>query len=393
MALRGTLKDFGIADIFQLIGHQTKTGQLTLKSRDSEIRVTFREGSVVKVESPTRLEKDMLGNMLLRAEILTEAQLGEALAEQQRSGRRLGDVLVERGWSEPQQLNQFSRLQATETMYRLFAWENGTYEFAQNEVQPDPAFGDPIRAESVLMDGFRMVDEWPTIRKQITGYGMRFKVLRPLPDPPADDLNLDDAFGDFGEEPAAPKGDRDDDIGSSERTVHALVEESRDVEKLIDLTRIGEFETCKALNVLLTKGYIEALAQREAEKSEPAGSGGLIRRRSRLPTVAWSALGLCVVVLALGLTVLIARSNVSILPRSASLSLPPAVDAVLARAQRERLTVALEASRFEHGKYPESLDALVTAGLLPAEDLAFPSGRRFLYRTTEDGYELVAPLP
>ena len=32
MALSGTLKDFGIADILQLIGHQTKTGRLTLKS-------------------------------------------------------------------------------------------------------------------------------------------------------------------------------------------------------------------------------------------------------------------------------------------------------------------------------------------------------------------------
>ena len=36
MALRGTLKDFGIADIFQLIGHQTKSGLLTLKNRDSD---------------------------------------------------------------------------------------------------------------------------------------------------------------------------------------------------------------------------------------------------------------------------------------------------------------------------------------------------------------------
>ena len=34
MALQGTLKDFGIAEILQLIGQQAKSGVLHLKSRD-----------------------------------------------------------------------------------------------------------------------------------------------------------------------------------------------------------------------------------------------------------------------------------------------------------------------------------------------------------------------
>src|SRR5438309_648018 len=51
MALKGTIKDFGIADIFQLIGQQTKTGQLILRDDVDEIRVYFREGAVVRAES------------------------------------------------------------------------------------------------------------------------------------------------------------------------------------------------------------------------------------------------------------------------------------------------------------------------------------------------------
>jgi hypothetical protein len=38
-----------------------------------------------------------LGSLLLEAGLLSERDLGEALAEQERSGRRLGDVLVDRG--------------------------------------------------------------------------------------------------------------------------------------------------------------------------------------------------------------------------------------------------------------------------------------------------------
>ena len=51
MALSGTLKDFGIADILQLIGQQTKTGQLHLKAKDQEVHIAFKDGNIVRAES------------------------------------------------------------------------------------------------------------------------------------------------------------------------------------------------------------------------------------------------------------------------------------------------------------------------------------------------------
>ena len=38
VALRGNLEDFGIADVFQLIGQQRKTGVLDLKRRNERRR-------------------------------------------------------------------------------------------------------------------------------------------------------------------------------------------------------------------------------------------------------------------------------------------------------------------------------------------------------------------
>src|SRR5687767_12400830 len=97
MALKGTLKDFGIADIFQLIGQQGKTGVLHLKSKDEEVHISFHEGNVVRAEHVGRKKKDLLGHMLLRADLITEKQLEEALEEQKRTLKRLGDVLIVRG--------------------------------------------------------------------------------------------------------------------------------------------------------------------------------------------------------------------------------------------------------------------------------------------------------
>lgn len=166
MALKGTLKDFGIADIFQLIGQQGKTGVLHLVEGDQEVHVSFKDGNVVRAESSTRKKKELLGDMLVRAGLITERQLQEALEEQKRTLKRLGDILVAAGATSRESLKEMAQLQTTETLYRLFFWKNGTYAFEVAEVDFDPETLTPVRSESVLMEGFRRVDEWPLIRKK-----------------------------------------------------------------------------------------------------------------------------------------------------------------------------------------------------------------------------------
>ena len=75
MALSGTLKDFGIADILQLIGHQTKTGTLVLKSGNDEVHVLFVDGTVVFATQKARNRADLLGALLQRAELISGERL------------------------------------------------------------------------------------------------------------------------------------------------------------------------------------------------------------------------------------------------------------------------------------------------------------------------------
>ena len=204
MALKGTLKDFGIADIFQLISHQSKTGVLHLHSKNKEVRISFVNGDVVRAESTTRKKRDLLGAMLVRAEAISEAQLEQALEIQKRTLKRLGHILVERGFLKKEELKQFTHLQTTETVYKLFNWETGTYAFETEEVTYDKETVEPIRSENVLMEGFRMVDEWPMIRKKINSFEMCFKRVKDLPEEAAPksveeeiDGALDDMFAEM----------------------------------------------------------------------------------------------------------------------------------------------------------------------------------------------------
>src|SRR5947209_15142826 len=90
MALSGTLKDFGIADILQLIGHQTKTGTLVLKSGNDEVDVLFVDGTVVFATQKARNKADLLGSLLLRAADNSEdtAQGAERAAQRSEARRR-----------------------------------------------------------------------------------------------------------------------------------------------------------------------------------------------------------------------------------------------------------------------------------------------------------------
>ena len=94
MALEGTIKDFGLPDIFQLIGLQRKTGLLTLKHDQDQVTVYFENGMVVNADSASKRLEDRLGNVLVKQGKLSKERLEEALSTQKQTLQRLGHVLI-----------------------------------------------------------------------------------------------------------------------------------------------------------------------------------------------------------------------------------------------------------------------------------------------------------
>jgi hypothetical protein len=394
MALKGTLKDFGIADIFQLIGQQGKTGVLHLVEGDQEVHVSFKDGNVVRAESSTRKKKELLGDMLVRAGLITERQLQEALEEQKRTLKRLGDILVAAGATSRESLKEMAQLQTTETLYRLFFWKNGTYAFEVAEVDFDPETLTPVRSESVLMEGFRRVDEWPLIRKKISNNSMTFELLKDLPEAPGgqDDLDsaLDDAFGEFEgqgkkEEPEHSEGEFKN-IGANERLVFGLVLPGRDVQEIVDRSRLGEFEACKALFNLVNLGYLRAVSAADTGTSR---IGARARWSQRLVVLA----GRVAMALVLLGAVLLIATRLELGSVAERRFADPAARRLASRAQLSRIRAAIGVFELRRGRSPESLKELVSHGILSEEELSYPWGQPFYYRRTgETSYVLLPPI-
>ena len=391
MALKGTLKDFGIADILQLIGQQGKTGQLHLKTREQQVVVAFLNGNIVRAESSTRTKRDLIGTMLVRAELINEQQLEFALETQKRTLQRLGDVLVNQGVIAVEKFRTMVQLQTTETLYRLFQWKSGNYEFEQVDVEVDPTFA-PLRAESVLMEGFRIVDEWPVVKKKISSYALTFEKLKDLPPPSlkpdAFDAALDTAFG--SEKPEAPSSEFQA-VGDYERKIYGMVGGGRNVRKLIDMSGLGEFETCKALSNLVNLDYLRAVHTGGKDEEFDDGESSLLEKLSgvvgRVLVTALVLAGLFFIGTRLDLGALRIGSG------TATRYTDPAIQRFISRQQISRIAAALDVYRLERGQLPDRLDALVEVGLLKTDDLKYPWRDGYFYRRTEaKAYLLLPPL-
>jgi Domain of unknown function (DUF4388) len=381
MALSGTLKDFGIADILQLIGHQTKTGRLTLRASQEEVEVFFVDGNVVFASEKARKSSNLLGGLLLRADLLSQEQLDEALATQQRTLKRLGDVLVENGALTRTQLAQIMRLQTTETLYRLFSWKNGSYEFSQEEVDAAHATFEPVRAESVLLEGFRRMDEWPALKKKGPGSDATFEPLKQLDT--RDLPSIDGVAADDGEDDGGAPSER-------HKLVYRLAVGGKNVQRVVDASRLGEFEALKALNDLIEWGYLKAVPPARGARALASGLTSSGRTLARTGALVRMAMTLVCFVATLAVVRLVAPQLGA---ARAGLSAPRgAVARVLSRSQMVRLESALELYRTEHGEYPGALRALVDGQLVTEKDLRYPWAESYYYRRTPQGFVLLPPL-
>ncbi|HUL59367.1 MAG TPA: DUF4388 domain-containing protein [Anaeromyxobacteraceae bacterium] len=396
MALKGTLKDFGIAEILQLIGQQAKSGVLHLRGRDEEIHISMSDGNVVRAEHAGKHARQRLGELMVRAEILTAQELRVALDAQRRTLKRLGDILVEMTYCTKEQLREMTALQTTETVNRLFHWKSGTYEFESGAVEWDPETVTPLRAETVLMEGYRQVDEWPMIRRKITSAAMTFDRVRPLDGsregtartPPAAGDDVDAALDVLGG--AAPREGEFASAGPNERRVYELAIPGRPVEKIVQLSRLGEFETCKALLALVNLGVLRPLAA--PGRAKGVGEYGAGDWLPRLRTGAARVLATVAIAAALAGIVTWVDERGFQLARGRGAALHDnGAQRFLARYQLARLRGALEVFRVERGEYPERLGDLVETGLATPRDLRYPWGQEYYYRRKPGGRFVLLP--
>jgi hypothetical protein len=331
MALEGSLADFGLADILQLIYFQRKTGILTLEGKADKVRLLFINGNIGGAESKRRIEDNRLGKILVKKGHIQEKDLETAIEEQRKTGAKLGTILIRNDAVAKEAIEDIVQSQITETIIQLFGWKQGTYEFTAQGVQQDKELPFSLDTQHLLMEGLRIVDEWSVIQGKIT---------------------LDTIFRKLAE---APSG-----LTEGEQEVFAYVDGENDVSSVIDLCGQDNFEVSKTLLSLMEKGFVEIIETAPVITKELAAANKpSINIFGYLPYLA-VILSLC-----FSLTGVYMWKGEDFKNVSTSRKL-------------DALRMKAETFQLEHGTYPSKLDQITLS-----KDAW---GRPYIYRDTTDSF-------
>jgi len=403
MALKGTLKDFSMADIFQLIAHQQKSGSLYLTNDNQVCHIMFDSGNVVIGRFKQSNEDLMIGNMMLRAGILEEEQLQEALDDQQSTLRSIGDILLTMNYITPDLLRKFIKLQIDEVLFRLFQWKEGLYEFVTEEFTYNKKILKTHRTEQLLLDGFRMLDEWPAVLSKIASLDTVYKPivdtsnLESFSPPEKKDEAMDDeidmAFKEYDEDKPEPK-QKDKSLSSfseEEKTVISLIDGRRKVQEIADLSMLGTFGACSKIASLVDKKAVTSVELSSPSRSDTqaAFKSAYVTKKTTLYRVITDFIVIAVIITALPSLIFYYSSRTAAEGKKENGFFintgENPLDSYFDGNKLSQIKFALELYRIEADSYPDNLDELVAGNFLPASDIV----RNLYFRKTGDTYILI----
>jgi CheY-like chemotaxis protein len=235
VAMRGNLGMIPVPEIFQLLKFQSHTGILHLARGSAHLEVFVRTGSVIFARANNVDEEFLLGRFLTEVGAISERDLEVFVQSRQGTSRLLGEQLVKLGHINQEQLNLALARQTEELMYEAIRWGEGEFAFYVTENLPVETREANLQLsiDQILMEGFRRVDEWGLIEKEIRDFHL---VLAPSRD----------STGVIKQIQLEPE----------EEQILALVDGRRTIKDVIRTSRRSSFDTCKVLYRLLSSRII-----------------------------------------------------------------------------------------------------------------------------------------
>jgi hypothetical protein len=171
MPLRGDVKTFSLTAIVRMINAEAKSGVLTVAAEGRKSLVYFKDGKIV-FTSGYRAKELRLGALLKANNLITEEKLQEMLKIAQVVEKRLGTMLLERGYISKENLIRILSYQVREAVTETMTW--GSAEFVWKEgldgyVEDIPFDVDPNRLVNEA-------EHWGRYRKIIPNDDVVFQI-------------------------------------------------------------------------------------------------------------------------------------------------------------------------------------------------------------------------
>jgi len=367
MALQGTLKDFSITEIIQLIGQQLKTGVLKIRRGKELVEVHFVDGMIVHIYSNYRGKKDLIGEILVKAQLITEEQLERVLKIQKDTLKYLGEILVELQLLTKDDVLKVISTQIYETIYELFWWEDGNFNFDLKLVESYKKIPFALSTEQVLLNILRMVDEWSEIEKKIFSPHLIFK--RPLA---FEEKSVDGLSQSYLKEK----------LTSEQELIYNIVDGTRTVQEIIDRSLLGKFNASEILVELSEMRLIEMVGVRTPSLIKKVS---MVNFREALAFVYYGAFLVFIFLLLIYFKPNFLHHFWDSRIERVDIEIPMHL---VHKTQLDRIKNALEIYYLEKGQYPSRLEDLISTKLLQKSDLFYRKGVSYQYELKDGKYFL-----
>jgi hypothetical protein len=264
MALEGSLRDFDLFSLFNMIKTQGKSGTLVLSRAQEFVKIFFDQGEIVGCDSNQVRMEDRVGAMLVRLGRLSGEELLAMIQRQRQTLKRMGTLLLESGRVAPQDLQDALFNQAMSIIYRTFRWVEGDYRF--DSILPldlDRENFPAIPVDTVLMEAARIMDEWPEVQRRLpdnnlplqrTEAGMGLQL----------DIDQDLAMVLEGGGHLNPQSSG---LTHEQETALTYFSEPTSIQNVLQISRYDELDTSKIIADLLEMGLLEVSSDSETKRT------------------------------------------------------------------------------------------------------------------------------
>jgi hypothetical protein len=237
-ALAGDISVISIAEVLQLLDLQRQTGVLSIFTRYSEITLYVKQGRLEFAASRGLRVEFRIGRYLVEDGAITRDELQTVLDNRAGSKRLLGELLIQLGMVNEEQVKRALVRQTTELVYEVVRWNKGRFAFmvgSENPAATKAALG--IETGGLVMEGFRRVDEWRLIEGS---------------------FDFDEVL--YHDNVAIERLGEDANLTRQERAVLSAIDGERTIREIVDLTGGSSFELCKIMYQFLNSRLVRRRA-------------------------------------------------------------------------------------------------------------------------------------
>jgi Domain of unknown function (DUF4388) len=170
-----TLAETSIAEVFWTIYRHKVPGLIEMRREGVEKRIYINDGAVIHAGSSDRT--DRLGAFLYRIGKVTRQELADTMQERESTGKRHGQVLIEKGIMAPQDLYDAIRQQMESIVWSVFSWQSGDLSFKIGEFNDPMMIRIHLPMRQVILRGIKKVQDAKAL---VSRLGRKGSIFRPV---------------------------------------------------------------------------------------------------------------------------------------------------------------------------------------------------------------------